>query len=277
MTNTLLLCARHELALAARSRWMHIFAAVFAALSLGVAASGYILSGGRGIQDFARTGASLVHLILLIVPLTAIVVGVLALTPDRGAAELLFSQPVARRAILLGKLLGLFEALAAAQAIGFGAAGLVIFWQGTGEGAARFALVILASLVITGVFLSLAAIIAVGGSARSRTRALALALVTWFAAAVFVDLAALGVASMLRSGPASRVLISAVLINPVSALRTAALLSLEGTSAFGAASLALLRFTHGPFRAGLLLSASLVLWIVLPVTVAVRRLHNADI
>ena len=118
----LILCARQELTLAVRSRWTQIFAAVFAALSLAVASSGYILSGGSGVQDFARTAASLVALVLLLVPLTSLVIGVLALSPDRGAAELLFSQPVSRQTILFGRLLGLFSALAAAQAVGLGGA-----------------------------------------------------------------------------------------------------------------------------------------------------------
>ena len=48
------LCARQELVLAARSRWTQIFAAVFGALALAVAASGYVLSGGGGLEDYAR-------------------------------------------------------------------------------------------------------------------------------------------------------------------------------------------------------------------------------
>src|SRR3990172_7388892 len=119
----LLLCSHQELLLAVRSRWTQIFAAVFACLSLAVAASGYILSGGHGFQDFSRTAVSLVELVLLLVPLTALVIGVLSLSPERGASEILFSQPVSRTTILLGRLLGLFQALAGAQAIGFGAAG----------------------------------------------------------------------------------------------------------------------------------------------------------
>src|SRR5262249_13204041 len=106
----LLLVARQELLLAVRSRWTQIFAAVFGILCLTVASSGYVLSGGHGVQDFARTAASLVQLVLLLVPLTALLIGVLSFAPDRGAAELLFSQPVSRGTILLGKLLGLLEA-----------------------------------------------------------------------------------------------------------------------------------------------------------------------
>ena len=58
--STLLLVARQELVLAARARSIQIFAAVFAVLALAVAGSGYVLTGGVGVQDFARTAAQLV-------------------------------------------------------------------------------------------------------------------------------------------------------------------------------------------------------------------------
>jgi Cu-processing system permease protein len=273
----LLLCARQELLLAVRSRWTQVFAAVFAALALGVAVSGYVLSGGSGLQDFARTAASLVQLVLLLVPLTAIVMGVLALASDRGAAELLFSQPVPRAVILIGRLLGLFGALASAQAVGFGLTGLVLYGRAGDSGVGGFLLIGLAALVLTAVFLALAALVSAGQVGGRRVRALSIALVVWFVLLVLFDLAALGIASTLRSGTASRVLLATVLINPIDAVRAGTLLGIEGTGAFGAASLALLRFTRGPVGAGLLLSASLLLWIVVPLALATRRLARADI
>jgi Cu-processing system permease protein len=271
------LFAREELTLALRSRWTQIFAFVFAALALLVAGSGYVLTGGRGVQDFARTAVSLVQLVLLLVPLTALLIGVLSLAPERGAAELVYSQPVARRTILLGKLLGLFQALAAAQALGFGAAGLVVYSQSGEEGLGRFLLLVLGSLVTTAVFLGLAALISARAVGRRRTRALAVALVVWFAAVVLVDVAALGLASALPSGTASRLLVVSVLANPVGAVRTGTLLGIEGSGAFGAASLAFFRFTGGELGAAVLIGLSLGLWILVPPALAVWRLRRADV
>ncbi len=272
----LLLCARQELLLAARSRWTQVFAIVFAALALAVAASGYILSGGRGVQDFARTAVSLVQLILLLTPLTSIVIGVLTLAPERGSAELLFSQPVSRRTILFGRLLGLFAALAAAQAIGLGGAGLLIFSRSGEMGAAGYAVLFLGAMALTAIFLGIAALLASGAVGR-RSRALALGLIVWFTAVVLFDVAALAVASLLPSGAASRLLITAVLVNPVDVVRTGVLLAIQGTTAFGAASLAFLRFTRGSAGAGALLGLSTLVWILLPVTFAARRLTRTDL
>jgi len=277
VSSPLALCAAQELTLAVRSRATQTFAAVFAALAIGVAASGYILSGGSGVQDFARTATSLVQLVLLIVPLMALVLGTTALSPDRGASELLFSQPVARRTLLWGRLLGLFAALIAAQALGFGASGLVIFSQSGGEGVTAFLLLMTGAATLTAIFLSVAALVAGAGEGRRRSRAMATAIFVWFAAAVLYDVVALGAASMLRSGAASRLLIVAVLANPVDAVRTGLLLAVQGTTAFGAASLALLRFAGGPGRAVFLILAGAALWTIVPALLAARRLDRADI
>jgi len=271
------LFARQERMLAVRSRWLQTFAVVFAGLALLVSGSGYILSGGSGMQDFARTAVSLVQLVLLLVPLTALTFGVLELTPDRGAAELIYAQPIARSTVLAGTLLGLFEAMVAAQAIGFGLAGLVVFVQVGDEGLPAFLGVAAGAMVLTAVFLGAAAFIAAGQLGRRRARALALAVVTWFAAVVVFDIAALGLASVLRDGLASRLLIVSVLVNPVDAVRTASLLAIDGTSAFGAASLAFLRFTGGALGASAWIAASLLAWTIVPLGLAARRLSRADI
>jgi Cu-processing system permease protein len=270
-------CARQELALSVRSAWTQTFAGVFAALAMAVAASGYVLSGGSGVQDFSRTAVSLLQLVIFLVPLTALVLGVVALTPETGTAELLFSQPIARTTVLNGQLAGLMVGLTASQAIGFGAAGLVVFLQAGSSGLAGFLSAIAASIALTAVFLSVAAALAAGDTSESRGRHLARALTIWFVAVLLYDVLALGAASLLPSGTASRTLIVSAIVNPVDAIRTAALLAAEGTTAFGSASLALLRFTGGEAWATLWLVASAAAWIVVPLVIARARLRRADI
>ena len=274
--SVLWLCARYEVMLAVRSRWLQIFATVFAGLSLAVAGSGYILSGGYGVQDFSRTAVSLVQIVLLLVPLAALVFGGLALTPDRGAAELIYSPPVARGVILIGRMLGVWLALAAAESIGFGAAGLIVQSQSGIDGIGRYGALVGTAIVVTGIFLGLAALIAALSPGR-RTRVLAAALVVWFVTVMLFDVAALGVASLLRSGSASRLLITATLINPVDAARTGALLAIDGSAAFGAASLALLRFTGGIGGAAALIITSLMMWLCAPPFLAARLLNRSDV
>lgn len=270
------LCARHERALAARSRWVQAFALVFAALSLGVAASGYVLSGGAGIQDFARTSATLVQLMLLIVPIAALVFGVQTLAGEPDGAQLLFSQPVPRSVILLGTVTGLFEALFAAELIGFAAAGFVIFSFAGEEGLSAFLLLIAGAAATTLVFLAIAARIAVASTGR-RARALGVALVAWFGFVLLYDVALLGIATTLKSGHATRALVAGVVLNPVDALRTGLLMGVEGTAAFGTASLAFFRVMGGTAAGFAWLAASPVVWILLAILSAAHRLRRIDL
>ena len=270
------LCARYELMLAVRSRWLQIFAAVFAGLALAIAGSGYVLSGGYGMQGFSRTAVSLVQVVLLLAPLAALVFGGLALTPERGAAELIYSQPVTRGAILVGRVLGVWLALSAAPLLGFGIAGLLVQWQSGPAGLWQYAALAVCAVAITGIFLAVAAVIAAVSPGR-RTRVLATSLAVWFISVILFDVIALGAASLLRSGTASRLLIVATLVNPVDAARTGALLAIEGAAAFGAASLALLRVTGGLPMAFALIAASLAFWLVAPLAAAWRVVSRTDI
>ena len=274
--SVVLLCARYELLLAIRSRWLQVFALTFAGLALAVASGGYLMSGGYGVQDFARTAASLVQLVLLLVPLAALVFGALALTPDRGAAELLYAQPVSRGAILAGRMLGVWAALVAAELLGFGAAGLAVGQQAGADGVSQYGALVVTAAVLTAVFLAVAALLSSANAGR-RTRVLAGALVVWFVTAVLFDLAVLAAASTMRSGAASRLLVVASLVNPVDAARVGVLVAIDGVSAFGAASLALFRVTGGPGLTVGLAAASLAAWLVGPLVLAMRRLNAADI
>ena len=273
----LLLFARQELVLAVRSRWTRSFAVLFAAVALAVAGAGYVVSGGSGLQDFARTTVSLMQLVLLLVPMVALLLGVTTLATEPGSAELVYSQPVARGTILAGTLLGLFVALLAAQSIGFGLSGLVIFMRVGDYGIGTFGLLLAASAVLTAIFLGLAAALAAGVTGRRRTRALAGALILWFVLVVLYDVVALGLASLLPSGTASRLLITAALANPVDAVRTGTLLAIEGPAAFGPASAALLRFSGGATGAAALIVASLLFWLTVPAAIGMRRLARADL
>ena len=67
--------AQKELRDALRNRWFVLFTLVFAALAFSFAYLSVAGAGTSGIAGFARTAASLVNLVLLIVPLLALTVG----------------------------------------------------------------------------------------------------------------------------------------------------------------------------------------------------------
>ena len=128
--------ASQETRINIRNRWTLLFAGVFGLLALAISYFGMVTEGYAGFQGFERTTASLLSLVLYLVPLVALTMATLSLTGDRGAIELLFSQPVARHEILIGKVAGLFGSMLTAMLFGFGVAGTVIAVTGRNRGTA---------------------------------------------------------------------------------------------------------------------------------------------
>ena len=81
--------------------------------------------GFRGIE---ATIASLVSLVIYLVPLIALILGYDAIVGEReeGSLDLLLSMPLTRIELLLGKFVGLACALAFSTLAGFGLAGIVL-------------------------------------------------------------------------------------------------------------------------------------------------------
>ena len=97
--NAVITIAKQELTINIRNKWTLIFAAVFSVLVLAISYFGLLTAGSIGFQGFTRTSASLLNLVLYIVPLVALVMGTLSFTSEKSASELLFAQPVTRSEI----------------------------------------------------------------------------------------------------------------------------------------------------------------------------------
>lgn len=131
LRNTLTL-ARRELRDAVRSRWFLLYTLAFTVLGLAVSFVSAAGTGGSGLSGFGRTTAGLVNLVLLVVPLMALSAGAASIASDRerGMLSYLFSQPMNRSELLIGKFLGLAGALLASISLGLGACALILAWKG---------------------------------------------------------------------------------------------------------------------------------------------------
>jgi len=267
--------AVHELTINIRNRWTTIFAIVFGLLVTSLAYFGLMTEGYGGMQDFTRTSASLLNLVLYIVPLVALTMGTLSFTGDRGSMELIFSQPLLRAEVVLGKLLGLFFAIGLATLIGFAAAGvLVVAGNGPG-GLTRYAALVGLSLLLALAFLSLAMLVAT--ISRRKPRAIGISLFLWFFFVLFYDLLAIATTLFLRGGTANVMIFVSVFGNPVDMVRVAGLVILDNVTIFGAAGASLLRFLGGPLPAVSALLVALLLWIIIPVVTACLVIRRQDI
>jgi Cu-processing system permease protein len=266
--------ARQEFRINIRNRWILIFAMVFAALTLAIAYFGMVTSAIVGFQSFTRTSASLLNLVLYIVPLGSLALSALSFTGDRGTAELLFSQPVSRFEILSGKILGLFASIVTATFLGFGASGMVVASQAGNEGNARYLAFVVFTLLLALAFLSIGALIAT--LAGTRSKALGLVFAAWFFFVVFYDLIVIGAAFVLNQHTANLIIFLSIFGNPIDLVRVSSLMVLGNATIFGAAGSALLKFFHGAPAALALLVSALALWVAVPALVSNRILRKRE-
>ncbi len=267
--------ARQELIVNIRNRWTLIFAGVFGVLVLAISYFGLVTAGMIGFQGFARTSASMLNLVLYIVPLVALTMGTLSFTSEKSASELLFSQPVTRAEILLGKLAGLFFSIATATVAGFGLAGIIIAFKAGTRGALRYPVFVIFSLVLAIVFLTLSAL--VSSICHRKSKAFGVALFLWFFFVLFYDLIVIGGTFLMKERTANRFIFASLFGNPVDMVRVASLMVIDGEEIFGAAGAALTRFMGGESASILLLMTGLLVWVIVPFFFSQQLLKRQDI
>lgn len=258
--------AKWEFQSAARSRWVIGTAAAFALLCLAVS-----MLGMRSLRELGLTGvgpasAALINLGVLLPGVMGLLLGGNAIVAAReqGVLPLIAVQPVSRTSIVVGPFLGVSAALAVSILFGFGAAAVVL--SGVAKRSDVVPLLALVGATV-GVAIACVAIgIVISAFSRTRLQATSTAITLWFLLALGMDLALAAIAPAVRMGPVG--LLTAVLFNPLEAGRVLALLGAtpDGTALgpFGA----YLVETFGSGGAAMVLGASLLFWIVVPVSVA---------
>ncbi len=221
-----LLLAQKELRDARRNRWLWLYTLSFVVLASALVWLGLSALGVYGVVGFGRTGASLINLILLIVPLMGLTLGALSLAGERERGTLLYllAQPVSSTEVLFGKFLGLAMALIAAVSAGFGLSGLLISWQG---GLVQSELYLaLWSLTVLLALLSLAFGFLISALARKGATAMGVALFMWLGLVFLSDLGLMGTALVLKLS--TRQLLGLALLNPLHSFKILAVLSVQG-------------------------------------------------
>jgi len=265
--------AREEFRQALESRWLFGFTALLAALVLGLSFFGMAQSREVGFQGFARVTLSLMNLVLFIVPLTGLMLGVTSVTGGSGALPLLLAQPVSRREVLTGKLVGLGGALTVAQLVGFGGGGIVVALSAGADQVRGFAALTGLSIALGWLMVSTSLMIAV--LRPDRLKAMSTALFLWLLLVVAYDLVVLGATSLLGGLPLQRVLVPALLLNPVDIARVLTTLAVGSGALFGPTSAVLMKLSGTSAGIGIGLLVLLVETIV-PAAIAMWVFQRRD-
>ena len=272
---SVIVIARHEARVNIRNKWTLTFAAAFGLLAVAISYFGLVTAGAVGFQGFERTTASLLSLVLYLIPNLALVLATLSFTGEPGSGELLFSQPVSRTEILTGKVLGLFASIVLATVFGFGLAATVIAFNIETDGLSRFAGFVGLALLLSLVFVAIGALVSIVFPVRSR--AFGTALFLWFFFVLFYDLLVIGAAFLIEERAANWLIFASLFGNPVDLVRVSGLMLLGDSTIFGAAGAALVKFFGGRGPGAIVLLFAILLWIAVPLVIASRRLRKQDI
>jgi Cu-processing system permease protein len=254
-----------ELQDARRNRWYLIYVIVFTALSLALAWLGMTGLGDYGLAGFGRTAASIINIVLLIVPLMGLTLGAISLAGERERSTLLYllAQPVTQLEILLGKYLGLAIALFSALVLGFGISGVFIALQGGSAEINLYLLMVLLAFMLALVSLSIGFLIS--SMVRKGSTAISIALFIWLLLLIFGDLGLMGTSMVLKLGVGQ--LFTLTLLNPMQIFKIAAILNIRGSlEVLGPAGIYAVRTYGSQLMPGLI--AVLLAWALLPMTLA---------
>jgi Cu-processing system permease protein len=270
--NNVITITQKELQDARRNRWYLIYVIVFAGLSLALAWLGMTGLGDYGLAGFGRTAASIINIVLLIVPLMGLTLGAISLAGERERSTLLYllAQPVTQLEVLLGKYLGLAIALFSALVLGFGISGILIAVQGGSAEINLYLLMVMLAFMLALVSLSIGFLIS--SLVRKGSTAISIALFIWLLLLIFGDLGIMGTSMVLKLGVGQ--LFTLTLLNPMQIFKIAAILNIRGSlEVLGPAGIYALRTYGSHLMPGLI--AVLLAWTLLPLTIsfyAFRRL-----
>lgn len=251
-----------------RNRWFYTSLVVFTALSLTIVYLGIVNKSSLGFEGFNKTTASLLNLILFLIPMITLLLGGTSISGEKeqGTLDLLLSKPINAFEYIFGKYFGMALALILSILLGFGLVGMVVAFNVSVTDAKAYFTFIFLSILLALAFLSIALLISV--LAKKRITALVVSTIVWFAFILLYDFAVMAIANLFQGTSMSVFLLVSIFLNPADSIRILAIVQLGGETVFGPSLVELTRMITN-VSSELLLMISIAAWILVPLLLAV--------
>jgi Cu-processing system permease protein len=216
--------------------------------------------------------ASLLNIIIILVPLIGTVFGAIYFYNSREFMELLLSQPIKRRDLFLGHYLGMATSLSMSLVLGLTIPFLLQGMLGSGQ-AATFLNLVVVGVFLTFIFSGLAYLIALTND--NRVKGFGLAIVVWLLFAVLYDGLFMISVLFLEDYPLEKFSLFAIMFNPIDLSRIIIMLQLDIAALLGYTGAVFNKFlgtTLGYLIALLVLS----IWTLWPVAIYLRVAGKKD-
>jgi len=253
-----------------RSRWVLAAAVIFTLFALVIAYFGSAQAGTVGFRGMDITIASLVSLVIYLVPLISLILGYDAIVGERerGSLDLLLTMPITRLELLFGKYLGLGMALTISTVAGFGIAGIILSYGIGFPALLQYSVFMITTLLMGLSFLSLALLLS--AYCTSRVSASGAAIALWFFFVLVYDLVLIGILVAAGDGIVGRIFPLLLYLNPTDIFRIINIYNLdEVRNLYGLATV-----LPQTLASNWKLCLALLFWIITPLAIAYKRLRD---
>lgn len=219
-------------------------------------------------SDVTKGLVSITTVVMIIVPLVSIVYATTYFFNASEFTELLVSQPISRKNILMGKFIGIAGSILSAFLVGVCIPVALFAFSKTG-----LTLMLTGSL-LTMCFVSLAFLAST--LTRDKAKGIGLALMIWFYCSIIFDGLVLLFLFSFSEYPLEKVLMVLTALNPIDLARILILLQLDISALMGYTGALYQQF----FGSALGLLSSLfmqLLWLIIPLLVALRIFKKKDL
>ena len=221
------------------------------------------------LEDNAAKGLlSLLNIILIIVPLVSLIFSTIYMYNANEFIELLVSQPIKRTRLLLSLYTGVCLSLLIAFFIGAGIPVILL------EGSTTAYMMTFTGLALTAIFVSLAIL----GSIiiRDKAKGIGIAILLWLYFSLLYDGLLLLTMFQLSDYPLEKPMIILCSLNPVDLARVLILLKMDISALMGYTG-AIFNEFFGTYT-GIIYSAFIMLlWIIFPLLIAMRKFRRKDL
>lgn len=219
-------------------------------------------------ENSSKAMLSLLNIVLIVLPLVSLVFTTIHFYNSREFIELMLSQPLSRTRILLSEFAGVAISLLSAFFIGVGVPVLLFAANDTG-----FALLFTGG-ALTMVFTSIAFFASV--LARDKAKGIGVSLLLWFYFALIYDGLVLLVLFTFSDYPLEKLTLLLSALNPIDLGRIFIMLKMDVSALMGYTG-ALYKDFFGSATGILFTTGIMLLWVVLPLWLAVRRFNRKDL
>ena len=221
------------------------------------------------LEDNASKGlASLLNILLIIVPLISIIFSTIYIYNSAEFIELLVSQPLKRSILWMSEFIGLSSAMSFAYFIGAGIP--ILLYQPDAVGLTMIGTGILLSII----FVSIALLASV--KTRDKAKGIGVAILLWFYFSIIFDGIVLFILFQFQDYPMEKPMLIFTALNPIDLSRILILLKMDISALMGYTG-AVFKDFFGTVTGTVIALSTLLLWVAAPCWLSVRSFVKKDL